>query len=169
MKRKNQPDRKTVGSLSQELLIKAPDTRNPIELEREMQRDYLKNIWECIDRSKSNYPDQFFVVVLTKREHLMQNVLRNYFVARQTCPTPNYDQTVFRYTGKDDKLEYIWTIPDRETSFTYLTQALMVVPEERQLLNFILDFKSGALAKLAMHLNGEEIPQGENDDHAIAC
>ena len=53
-----------------------------------------------------------------------------------------------------------------ETSYTYLTQALMVAPEERQLLNFILDFKSGELAKLAMKLNGEEIPLGVDDERS---
>ena len=164
--RKNQPDRKNIGQLSQELAAKPFETRDPIELQRSMQRDYLDNVWQCINRSKKDYPDQFFVVVLHKREHLMQNVLRNYFVARQTCPTPNYDQSVFRYTGKDDKLEYIWTIPDRETCFTFLTQALQVVPEERQLLNFILDFKSGELAKQGMILNGEEIPLGVDDERS---
>ena len=42
----------------------------------------------------------------------------------------------------------------------------MVAPEERQLLNFILDFKSGELAKLAMKLNGEEIPLGVDDERS---
>lgn len=164
--RKNQPGRKNVGAYSQELATKSLDTRDPIELERAMQKDYLKNVVECIARSKANYPDDFFVVVLTKRERLMQNVLRLYFVARQSCPTPNYEQAVFRYSGKDDKIEHIWSIPDRDTSYTYLTQALMVAPEERQLLNFILDFKSGELAKLAMKLNGEEIPLGVDDERS---
>lgn len=165
--RKNQPDRKNVGAYSQELAVKPLDTRDPIELERAMQKDYLKNVIECIARSKSNFPDDFFVVVLTKRERLMQNVIRLYFVARQSCPTPNYEQAVFRYIAKDDKVEYIWTIPDRDTCFTYLTQALMVAPEERQLLNYILDFKSGELYKRAMMLNGEEIPLGVDNERPI--
>ncbi len=162
----NDSNRKTVGALSQELAAQQLDTRDPIQLERAMQKDYLKNVLECIARSKANFPDDFYVVVLTKREHLMQNVCRLYYVARQSCPTPNYDQAVFRYHGKDDKLEYIWTIPDRETCFTYLSQALMVAPEERQLLNFILDFKSGELAKRAIKLNGEEIPLGVEDEQS---
>lgn len=58
--RKNQPDRKNVGAYSQELAVKPLDTRDPIELERAMQKDYLKNVVECIARSKSNFPDDFF-------------------------------------------------------------------------------------------------------------
>lgn len=156
--RKNQPERDNLGKIAQELLLKAPDTRDPVELERAMQKDYLKNIWDCVERSKTTYGDQFYVTVLTKQEYLMPNVFRNYFFARRSCPTPNYDQSVFRYTVTDDKLEYIWTIPDRDTCYTLVNQALMVTGEEQELLNFVLQFKSGELAKLAMQLNNEPIP-----------
>jgi hypothetical protein len=153
--RKNEPGRENLGKISQELLAKTPDTRDPIELERSMQKDYLKNVWECVERSKSIYSDQFYVTVLTKQEYLMPNVFRNYFFARKSCPTPNYDQSVFRYTTTDDKLEYIWTIPDRDTCYTLVNQALLVAPEEQELLNFVLQFKNGELAQLAMQLNNE--------------
>ena len=106
---------KTVGQVSLELSQKAPESRDPIELQREMHKDYVKNVIECIERSKKDFSKDFFVVVITKRERLMENVLRNYFTSRLSCPTPDYDQTVYKYHVKTDEIDYLWSIPpDRD-------------------------------------------------------
>ena len=94
--------KKTVGAVSSELIMKEPESRDPIEIQREMQKDYLKELTNCAESHKSVFPGDFFLVVLTKNERLMTNVFRNYFFARNTCPTPQYDQSVFRYSRKDD-------------------------------------------------------------------
>ena len=84
----SQPNRPTVGELSSDLLTKESPTRSPYELEQEMHRDYEKHIYDAIAQGKKDYNGDFFIVVMTKRERLLTNVIRNYFVARQSCPTP---------------------------------------------------------------------------------
>jgi hypothetical protein len=148
--------KKTVGQLSTELIQKEPETRSPIEQMRESLTDYEKNIHECVDRGKKEFPNNFFVVVLTKKERLMPNVLRNYFTCRISCPTPNYDQTVYKYDRQLDLVEFIWTIPDRETCHLLRDNAVNVVKSERELLKFVLDFSDGTLYKLCKLLNGEK-------------
>lgn len=148
--------RDTVGKISSALLQKEAPTRDPIELEREMHKEYEKNIFECIDAGKKQYPHDFYVVVITKQERLMQNVFRNYFFSRSTCPTPEYDQTVYKYHRANDVIEFLWVIPDRETSFIFKDNALQIVPEERWLLQCVLDFADGTLFKVAKKLNGEQ-------------
>lgn len=148
--------RQTVGKLSRDLLLKSPVSRDPIEIERALHVDYEKNVLECVERGKKEYfGEDFFTVVLTKREPLMQNVLRHYYFNRLSCPTPDYDQTLYRYTHESDQIEFLWVIPSRETSFTLLENRTQVDPSEYQLLEFVLKFADKTLWRLTKALNGE--------------
>jgi hypothetical protein len=148
--------KKTVGAHSLELMQKTPESRSPIEIQREMQQDYLKELVNCVEASKSTYQGDFYVVVITKNEKLMPNVFRNYFFARKTCPTPEYDQSIFKYSRADESIVYLWTIPSRDASHHLKDNALVVHPSERQLLKFVLEFADGTLYKLCKKLNNEE-------------
>lgn len=147
--------KETVGSIARELMLKAPETRDPIELEREMQQDYLKYLIECVEQHKKTLPGDFYVEVTTKNEPLLPNVFRNYFSARNSCPTPNYDQSIFFYNKKEDRIEYIWTLPSREVSHYLLKNRNEIVPSEQQLLKFVIEFALGDLFALCKKLNGE--------------
>jgi hypothetical protein len=147
--------RETVGKVSSELLAKAPDTRNPIEIERTLHKEYEKEVFECIERGKKAFDSDFYIVVITKKEPLMQNVLRHYFLCRLSCPTPDYDQTVYKFTRATEIIEFLWVIPSRETCFTLTENIKEVVPAEYGLLENVLKFADGTLFKLAKTLNGE--------------
>lgn len=148
--------KKTVGSEAYDRLLKLPETTDPIELEREMHKDYEANVQECITRSSKEYDGDFFVVVTTKKERIMQNVLRNYFFGRKTCPTPEYDQAVYRYHRKEGIAEFLWVIPSKDTCQMMRDNALEVAPEERELRDFVLSFYDGSLLQLSKRLNGEK-------------
>lgn len=149
---------KTVGQLYLEAQ-KTPDGEIGIhELTQKMFAQYEEKLVETIDNGKKLYPDEpyFFIEDLTKREKLMSKLIRHFIVPRSTCPTPNYDQTVYRYCKEDDALEYIWTIPAPEVCQEYLDNMLLLGPEDKELLQFILDFRDGKLELLARKLNNEE-------------
>ena len=148
--------RKTVGEVSLELSQKEPETRSPIELEREMQKDYMKNLTECIDTHFKLFEGDFFVEVTTKNEPLMPNVFRNYFAGRRSCPTPNYDQSVYRYDRNNSQIQYLWTVPSRDACHYLKDNALEVVPAEHELLNYVLKFDAGILLRLCKKFNKEE-------------
>jgi len=148
--------RDTVGKISSELLTKDAPTNSPIELEREMHTEYDANLHQCVQSSKSTYPKDFYVVVITKRERLMPNVFRNYFFARQTCPTPEWDQAVYHYRRSSDSIDFMWVIPSKETCAYLRMHALNVSHEEKQLLNFVLQFEDGSLFTVAKKLNREQ-------------
>jgi hypothetical protein len=145
-------DRKTVG----EIYLDAVDKNEHYEAEelrREMQKDWEKSVLECCDRGKKLFSDDFFIHVETKKERLTPNVIRNYFIPRLTCPQPFYDQTVYRYNRENDDIEFIWVIPSKDTCINYRENALLVDPEEKDLLNFILDFYDGNLHRVCIELN----------------
>lgn len=149
----------TVGKHARDLMLKAPDSRDPIEIEREMHQDYEKNIYECIETHKKLFDvprgEWFYVNVLTKRERLMQNVLRHYFFCTRACPTPSWDQAVYAYDPWEDRIDFLWVIPSKDTCEYLVQNSLAVADSERELLRFVLEFADGTLLKICKKLNGE--------------
>jgi len=146
----------TVGKISLELSQKEAPTRDPIELQREMHKDYEKHIIECIESNKNHLDGDFYVEVITKKERLMPNVLRNYFFATQACPTPTWDQAVYKYHRLDEQVRFLWVVPSKDTCELFTYNALEIDKSEHELLNFVLQFNDGSLLRLAKKLNGEE-------------
>lgn len=149
--------RDTVGKISSDLLQKQPESTDPIELQRAMQEDYIDHLKQCIETHKKIFQDDFYVVVITKNEKLMPNVFRNYFSARLSCPTSEYDQSVFKYFAKTEHVEYLWTVPSKDTCIHLKENAHLVVKEEQQLLTFVMQFLDGTLDNVAKHMNGESL------------
>ncbi len=147
---------KTVGQVSTELKSKKSENYTAMELQEGMQENYMKELWECIHTNQDLYENVFYIEVLTKHERVLNNVFRNYFFARKTCPTPFYDQTVWHYNKARDKLTYLWTVPSHQDCDYYIHHQNVVVPDERELLSFVLRYKDGTLLRLAQGLNEEK-------------
>lgn len=150
--------RETVGKIATDLKEKNTDLASAVDIEQEAHKDYAKYIYDCIADGKKVYPhSNFFVVVETKKEKLLDNVLRNFFFHRRSCPTPTFDQTVYHFTWKDDHIAFLWVIPSKDTCKLFKENILKIHPDERDLLKFILDFEDGTLLKLAKRLNNEQV------------
>lgn len=148
----------TVGKLSSELL--QHDTYGDIssgDQMREQLREYEDNIAATITAGKSSFSSDFFVVVITKRERLMPNVIRNYFFSRLSCPSPDYDQTVYHYHQKDDHLEFLWVVPAPVAVKDMLKHRHDLDMSFYGLLKFVLEFLDGTLEAKARTLNGEPL------------
>jgi hypothetical protein len=150
----------TVGKTASQLLTKTPDSCDPIEIRREMQKEYLDNLLQCVSDHRKKMPTDFYVVVLTKNERLLPNVFRNYFFARSSCPTPDYDQSVFKFYSEREEIVFLWSIPSQDACIHLKENAILVAPEERELLACVLDFADGTLYKLAKKLNSEQVDSG---------
>jgi hypothetical protein len=148
--------KRTVGEQYLEVAYKEPESRDPIELQREIQKEYLDNLRQAVYDFRKKFPQDFFVVQLTKREQLMPNMFRNYFLCRFSCPTPDYDQSVYYYNHAHEGIAYLWTVPDRLTCLTLRENALLLPPSEKQLLQFVLHFFDGTLLNISKKFNKEE-------------
>ena len=149
--------KETIGKIAQDLQAKDIIPVNPVEQMQESLTDWDKNIHEAVERGKKDFVSDFFVVVATKREKLLANVFRNYFMNTIACPTPNYDQTVYHYHNEGDHLEFIWTIPGRYICHFIKENALLLPKEQKELIQFVLDFSDGTLMKKAKLLNKEPL------------
>ena len=156
--------RDTVGKISSDLLQKKQGPVRVLDQAAEMQRDWPQLLIENVMESRKVHPSDFYIDVQVKAEPLMPNVIRPYFVAKIHCPTPNYDQNLFKYNAATEQIEFLWTIPDRETCKYLLKHAAIVDKSEWDLLKFVQDFKDGILFKKMKILNGEklETPELEN-------
>jgi hypothetical protein len=149
-------DKKTAGQVFNELVRQ--DVYGDItagERMREMLGEYESHVHDAVHRGKKLYTGNFFVDVLTKRERIMSTHFRNYFIPRQTCPTPHLEQSVFMYNAKSDRIEYMWSLPDASAVRLMIKNKKILDPQMLQLLQFVLDFASGHLDKKAMSLNNE--------------
>ncbi len=136
---------------------KTPDSLDPIEVQRVIHSDeeYISQLKEVTEKTKKITKTDFYIEVITKKEPLMQIVLRSYFKTRLTCPTPQYDQSVFRYSAKNDDIQYIWTLPDKQTYEFMLANSNIIPKEQQELLKFVIMDKSGSLLKYCKRLNNE--------------
>ena len=154
--------RDTVGKISAELLQK--DTYADHSAGEQMQeqlREYESNVYDCVASGKSIYSGDFFVVVITKRERLMPNVMRNYFLHRLSCPSPEYDQTLYHYHRADDNLEFVWVIPSIVAVKDMVKHKHNLDMSFYQLLKFVLEFLDGTLEAKARILNNEPLIKKE--------
>ncbi len=150
--------RATVGKLSWDLLEHAtPADHSAEEQMREQLNDYERNVFEAVENGKKQFDYDFYIVVETKKEPKMKNVIRNYFFTRSTCPTPTYDNSVYKYHRSSEQLEFLWVLPSKETCFMMKDHALEIPKEERELLQFVLDDADGTLLKRCKMLNGERV------------
>ena len=148
--------RDTVGKISTELLQGQSSLDHTADEQgNEMLKDWDKNMLEAIENGKAAYHGDFYIVVETKKEPLMKNVLRNYFFTRQSCPTPTFDTTVYKYHRNDAITEFLWVVPCKEVYEDSKNNALQVPAQFRELLQFVLDFADGTLLRRCLILNGE--------------
>jgi hypothetical protein len=153
--------RKTVGQLSSDLILRPFDTRSPIELEREMHGEFEKNLLEAIERGKKRLYSPFYIVVLTKKERIMPNVLREYFIDRQSCPTPEYDQVVYCIHSDRDTVEFLWVIPSKDTCEYLHMNAAQVDEDERWLRDYVIAFHEKRLLHWSLQRNNEICTQDQ--------
>jgi hypothetical protein len=137
----------TVGKASLDLLKKADSNQSVIDTQREMQKGYIDELIKCAKDAESKYGTQrcFYVCVQTRRERLLVNVIRNQFYARYSRPFPAYDLALYHYDPRDEKLSFVWCIPDKDT-VDVMSQPDYICPmDQRQLYSFVLGFKKGTL------------------------
>jgi hypothetical protein len=90
--------------------------------------DYAKELDDTIELNKGKYKSPFYVLVLMKKEMWAVNVLRNYFIARQTPPYaldliqeyPNYTKTLYQVDSVKGNLKLVWSIPGHSECISIL-------------------------------------------------
>lgn len=88
--------------------------------------DYAEFMQQCVDDNKKKYKNPFYIFVLTKKEFWANNVLRDWFIARQTPPHAfdmmeqysNYTKTLYIVDADKGQLKCLWSLPGLDDCFT---------------------------------------------------
>lgn len=145
--KKEEKNSTTVGQEAYKRLLNPDSKQGIIDTQREIDKQYFEQIEECVKKHKGKlgFTGDFFITVISKKERVMENVIRRYFIARESLPTPNYDQTVWRFNQKVGDLQYIWTIPDHNTCQEMFNNPMKVPESEDWLLQMVQMFMTGRL------------------------
>lgn len=149
----------TVGAAALNLAQKtAGEAYAPVELQQEIHKgdSGITGLLECVERGKKENDSDFFIVCITKKERLLQNVIRTYYLHRKTCPTPSWDEAVYRYNRKDDSVEFLWVIPDKQTCELMISLPDQIPLDHAQLQSYVVQMYNGDLFERSKRLNGEQ-------------
>lgn len=151
--------RENTGKVIYDHLVKnwdQSDGSTPKEQAEERAKEYRKDLIACVEDHKKIYSGDVWVDVQKKTEKIgMNKVLRKYFFGKQACPSPTNDQDVFRYNRREDRIEYMWSVPDEMSCQDMIDNPLGVPPEKKELLGYVIDFREGRLLQRAKELNNE--------------
>ena len=139
-----------VGQAAFDILNKHQPVFTVQDILDEYQHAYVEELEDTIEKNKSKYLAPFHVVVLHKKEPWADNVLRNWFVARQTKPLskwlrteyPNHSHTIYQVDIEKGICDVLWSLPTWQDSLTILNNRNLYHP---QLIGWIEDFASGKL------------------------
>ena len=109
---------------------------------------YYRELFDTVQNYRDRYRSPFYIVVLRKKEPWALNVLRQWYIARQTKPSakilrndyPNYDHDVWEVKGDDCELQ--WSLPTAQDAKTIMKNKFMY---QEDVIECIEKFNKGLL------------------------
>lgn len=144
-----------------------------IEYRSAMEHDIMRSLRECADRAKTNNAyrgKDFYVVLITTTDRVLRQP-KIIPLARQSCPTPVYKQSVWKYRHFTADLEFLWSIPDSVLYYHILRNRLKYLEDKEtaDLAKFVVLMESGELLEWVKKENGEKIDAVINIGKDDAC
>lgn len=139
-----------VGKKVFEILSKPVEMQEVGETLEAMTPKYMEELFATASFNKNKLDSPFYIVVLRKKEPWALNVLRQWYIARQTKPLasflrrkfPNHDHDVYLVNSKTEEVMHLWTLPTAQDSSTILKHKDMY---HSDLVKWIQQFESGNL------------------------
>lgn len=99
--------------------------------------DYAKAIEECVEENLGRFSDPFYVFVITKKEFWAENVVRNWFIARQTPPHAfnmmeqyyHHTKTLYIVNARKGQIKICWSLPGYEDCICVAKNPHLYSPE----------------------------------------
>lgn len=118
-------------------------------------KKYAQEIEDCIEANRKRYQSPFYIFVLSAKEMWATNLVRNWFIARQSKPNgsdmmveyPNHTKTLYRIKDDEGLIELVWTLPGIEDCKSIIKNPAPYDPELVRCVNACF---SGDLDERAM-------------------
>lgn len=127
----------SVGQAVHNILEEGDKSPEVGEIISEYGDSYVSQVQECVDKNSNKYESPFYIVVLHKKEMWAMNVVRNWFVSRQTKPCmkamwtmfPNFMHTVYEVNKNQGALSILWSLPSPQEAKVVLDNFELYDPE----------------------------------------
>lgn len=132
-----------------------------IEYRRQMEPDIMARIRNTAlqAKDKDGYVGKdFYIVLITTVDRVLRQP-RIIPLARKSCPTPVYKQSVWKYKTFSDQLEFLWSIPDAILYYHILRNQSQYINDKdtSDIAKFVALMESGELLEWVKKENGEKI------------
>jgi hypothetical protein len=132
-----------------------------IEYRQAMEPDIMARLYDTAQKAKDKdgYLGKDFYIVLIATIDPVLKQPRIIPLARKSCPTPVYKQSVWKYKSGSDTLEFLWAIPDAILYYHIINnQAKYLTDKETaDLAKFVILMENGDLLRWVKKENGEKI------------
>lgn len=107
-----------VGEAVHKILSKEQPSQQVGDTLEAMSPKYLEELRSCCFENSKRYTSPFYIVVLGKKEPFALNVVRHWFVARQTKPSskslltyyPNHFHEVYSFNDSTGDCRLLWAL-----------------------------------------------------------
>ncbi len=143
------------------------------EYRRAMEPDIMARIRSTVDEAKNKdgyIGKDFYVVLITTIDRVLRQP-KIIPLARKSCPTPVYKQSVWKYQRSANNLEFLWSIPDAILYYHILRNQIKYMndKETADLAKFVILMESGELLEWVKKENGEKKDAVIKINEEIAC
>jgi hypothetical protein len=131
------------------------------EYRRAMEPDIMARLRDTAHeaKNKDGYINKdFYIVLITTVDRILRQP-KIIPLARKSCPTPVYKQSVWKYKTITDDLEFLWSIPDMILYYHILNNKEKYIndKETADLAKFVILMETGELLEWVKRENGEKI------------
>lgn len=131
------------------------------EYRRAMEPDIMVRIAQTADEAKNKegyIGKDFYIVLITTVDRILRQP-KIIPLARKSCPTPVYKQSVWKYKTVIGQLEFLWSIPDQILYYHILRNQFKYMNDKEtvDLARFVILMESGELLEWVKKENGEKI------------
>ncbi len=139
-----------VGQAVADILSKDQPTYTAGEILDGFGAKFAQELEKSVNDSIGKYKSPFYIMALTKKEFWADNVVRNWFIPRQTPPHasdmmiqyPNYTHTLYVVHGIKGDIKVAWSVPAFQDCISVSKTPGTYAPE---LVQWILDCFAGKL------------------------
>lgn len=146
-------NRPTVGAIVEEAQTMESPSTDARELQQGMASNKMEPIFTALERGLKMFSANIIYVVLIRIFDKPSKTIRNKYMPTTICPTPTFNQAVFRYDRTDGKFELLWTLPGMEICNYFLRNEQHLDKQQKELLKFVHDFKNGSLDRMQYECN----------------
>lgn len=153
--------KKTAGQLVADHNIKNIGLEDDvIEYRRMMEPSIIADIHATIAKALKCpvYDNKDFYIVLLMNTERMLGALQFRTFARRSCPTPVYQQGVWKYHYASGTLEFLWSIPDQVLYWHVYHNAPKYLKDKEcyEMARTVCMMESGELLEWVIKENGEK-------------